>query len=526
MPLITESGCADIQPARRWSPPVRMGRAAAMVVTIVATTMASIGAASAGAPAPGPRYIDEVFAAVTETNDITYGQAVNEQGQLQDLDLDLFEPTGDTAAARPVLIWAHGGGFTSGSKTSALIRREALAFARRGYVTASIGYRLGDAEDLTAVNNAVRDMRTAIRWFRANADPTGGTVDFPLGRDLRIDAERIAVGGYSAGAVMALTVGYQVDDPSPGSNQGWPSSASAAVSISGAGFGNATAEDPPAIFFHGDQDTRVQYDNGFSGFSAVETCDRARTAGLDCIFRTFPGVGHGVPGTEREPEIQAMTAHFLSCRPGAESSFTDVNGRWFEDGAGFAERHELATGFPDGSFRGEAGVTRAEAVRMLYRFAGRPPTDGLGPHGLSDVPLWVEDAVRWAVDEQIMTGFPNSTFRPRDPLSRGQMLRALHRVSGATPTGGLAPHGFSDVPAWIEGEVRWVALPREGQVLDGSSIMTGFPDGTFRDTEPVNRAQTVRALRRLAHPASAWSVTLQADPYPIACYRVGDPASI
>ena len=53
--------------------------------------------------------------------------------------------------------------------------------------------------------------------------------------------------------------------------------------------------------------------------------------------------------------------------------------------------------------------------------------------------------------------------------------------------------------------------------------MTGFPDGTFRPNDRVDRAQVVRALRRLAHPASAWSAALQADPHPIACYRVGDP---
>ena len=151
--------------------------------------------------------------------------------------------------------------------------------------------------------------------------------------------------------------------------------------------------------------------------------------GLDCVFRTFPGVGHDVPSTAREPEIVAMTAQFLSCRPGARSSFTDVNGRWFEDAAGFAERHELATGFPDGTFRGEARVTRAEAVRMLYRYAGSPP-GALPAHGLTDVPAWVDGAVRWAVANQVMTGFPDATFRPDGSLTRGQMLRALHRVLG------------------------------------------------------------------------------------------------
>ncbi|MEL7210060.1 MAG: S-layer homology domain-containing protein, partial [Actinomycetota bacterium] len=212
-----------------------------------------------------------------------------------------------------------------------------------------------------------------------------------------------------------------------------------------------------------------------------------------------------------------------SCRPGARPVFPDAVGRWFEQGAGFVDRHGIMEGFPDGTFRGDEGMSRAQAVRMLYRFSGSP-VDGARPdHGLSDVPPWIEEAVRWAVAEGIMTGFPDGTFRPDEGLTRAQFTRAMHRVAGSTPTAGLAPHGFTDVPAWVEGEVRWVGLPRESQALAGSSIMTGFPDGTFGPNAFVTRAQAARALSRLAHPASAWSVTFQGTPLDIACYRVGDP---
>jgi hypothetical protein len=122
-----------------------------------------------------------------------------------------------------------------------------------------------------------------------------------------------------------------------------------------------------------------------------------------------------------------------------------------------------------------------------------------------------------------MTGFDDGTFRPNDPLNRGQITRAMHRVSGSAPTDGLPVHRFTDVPAWVDDDVRWVAAEREGQVLAGSSIMTGFDDATFRPLDPVTRAQAARALHRLAQPASAWSDALQATPLPIACYRVGDP---
>ena len=49
-----------------------------------------------------------------------------------DLELDLYQPTGDTAAKRPALVWVHGGGFTMGDKSSGAAGRR---FARLGWAS-------------------------------------------------------------------------------------------------------------------------------------------------------------------------------------------------------------------------------------------------------------------------------------------------------------------------------------------------------------------------------------------------------
>ena len=78
----------------------------------------------AGCTVPRPpgngtlRYRDQVFSAVTTTPDITYGTAPDDNGNQVALKLDLYQPTGDTAAKRPAVVWVHGGGFTSGDKSS------------------------------------------------------------------------------------------------------------------------------------------------------------------------------------------------------------------------------------------------------------------------------------------------------------------------------------------------------------------------------------------------------------------------
>src|SRR4051794_25923118 len=77
----------------------------------------------------GRRYLDPVFAAVTITEDLVYGAATDEHDQRQRLLLDLYEPTGDTASARPVIILAHGGYFAFGSRRD--MRDDAIEYARR-----------------------------------------------------------------------------------------------------------------------------------------------------------------------------------------------------------------------------------------------------------------------------------------------------------------------------------------------------------------------------------------------------------
>ncbi|MEP8914822.1 hypothetical protein ABKU09_23110, partial [Enterobacter mori] len=64
------------------------------------------------------RFRDEVFSSVTRTNDVSYGSAVRQDGTTMNLQADIYQPTGDTAALRPLVIWVHGGSFRSGSRTS------------------------------------------------------------------------------------------------------------------------------------------------------------------------------------------------------------------------------------------------------------------------------------------------------------------------------------------------------------------------------------------------------------------------
>lgn len=115
-----------------------------------------------------------------------------------------------------------------------------------------------------------------------------------------------------------------------------------------------------------------------------------------------------------------------------------------------------------GRFAPDSSASRAEAVTMLWRMAVRPA--GHGPHWFVDVPAgaFYALAVDWAAATGITTGFGGdpSRFAPGTPLTRAQAIVVLWRWAG-TP-GGRGPHGFADVApgTYYEEALRWATAER------------------------------------------------------------------
>ncbi len=279
-----------------------VGAALSLLLVLVAAGCDPLLTPDGAAPL---RYRDQIFSAVTKTSDIVYGHAVDQDGVNQTLLLDMYRPAGDTLSARPAIVWVHGGSFAFGSKTSSELVDEATTFAKEGYVNVSINYRLDSAGGCTASNNQQRcltaiaqardDAKTAVRFLREQA------------ATYHIDANRIAIGGSSAGAITALNVGYTPELASPGEHQGFSSAVRAAQSLSGAELasgGTIDAGDAPAVLFHGTADNLVPYS------WAQSTVQRATDAGLLAVLVTFDGEGH-VPYSNHRQEILDDTRNFF-----------------------------------------------------------------------------------------------------------------------------------------------------------------------------------------------------------------------
>ena len=236
--------------------PRRLAVVAAALVAAVAVSGCGIVRPAGDAPL---RYRDAIFSTVTITRDLQYGSAPDGNGNPVALKLDLYQPPAtDTVNKRPAIVWVHGGGFTAATRRSGPSPDLANKFAKLGYVTVSINYRLsGPASGcvgtgfppqcITATFDAQHDAQAAIRWLRAHAATYG------------IDSGRIAIGGESAGGITATLAGLRADDPGTSGNPGFSSSVRAFSSISG-GILNGVfvdAGDTAGIFFHGTADNIV-----------------------------------------------------------------------------------------------------------------------------------------------------------------------------------------------------------------------------------------------------------------------------
>jgi hypothetical protein len=151
------------------------------------------------------RYLSAVFDSITVDTNVVYGTApalafpyLNEGNTVsEDLLVDIYQPYGDTLNKRPLIICAHSGSFLSGSKTNDDMVDFCDSLAHRGYVAASIDYRLGmnilsASSSIRAVYRGLQDGRAAVRFFKEYADL------------YHVDTNQIYMLGSSAGSFIAL----------------------------------------------------------------------------------------------------------------------------------------------------------------------------------------------------------------------------------------------------------------------------------------------------------------------------------
>ena len=264
--------------------------------------LATICVLAAWLAGPDPAVAQDASGVRVQAN-VVYGQGRVAAPSVRDVPLllDLYQPARRRAGRRPVVVLIHGGGFRMGTRKQPDLVRIAEGLVGRGFVVASIDYRLSPRSPVPsgrvrrllakapgapvyrAMVAAVDDTLTAVSWLRRNA-----------GR-LRLDVARLGLVGGSAGAITADHVAYALDDAGVrGPRVRFVGDLWGGIFIPAdqrAAAAQLERGEAQLFAVHGDADRTVPvtFDDALVA--------RARAVGVRAEYHRIPGGGHGFAGT-------------------------------------------------------------------------------------------------------------------------------------------------------------------------------------------------------------------------------------
>ena len=244
---------------------------------------------------------------ITVTSDIPYREGDSDAWRL-----DLAIPDTPGSKLRPALVIVHGGGWRAGSKSDDVFQRLMKEYARKGYVTINVEYRLTDEAPFPA---CIEDVKCAVRWLRAHAG------------EYRVDPDRIGGYGHSAGAHLVLMLAMAPASAGLEGDGGWDAFSSRLNAVAAGSpptelgrdtpmaatewwpIGYISAEQPPMLLIQGGDDRIVRPE------LTDDFVEKMKAAGADIEYLRIDGVGHDVAYSDKlditDPAMESFFARHL-----------------------------------------------------------------------------------------------------------------------------------------------------------------------------------------------------------------------
>ena len=142
-------------------------------------------------------------------------------------------------------------------------------------------------------------------------------------------------------------------------------------------------------------------------------------------------------------------------------------------------------GYPDGTFKPQANVTRAEAAQMFATLLNGGTNFGTSQATkFSDASDdWYSKAINYVVGKGLISGYPNGTFKPNESITRAEFAQM---ISGYVKNEKTSSSDFKDVKDhWAKDAI---------DKLYGNKNVNGYPDGSFKPNAKITRAEAVTIL--------------------------------
>ena len=336
----------------------------------------------------------------------------------------------------------------------------------------SLTYGLGDGWMNTSVYKLPRLMRDGCTelellnvvgdWVNANGSPLDGLIYRRMRENYMYFHEEYAMSGYIWDDVPYACLKFN---------------------------GNGGKSDSPRLFtFRGER-------YGLEESLPSATREGYRFAGW------FDANGNRI--TDDTIAVSTLTTAYAHWEAGTQTQdppkadlFTDVyKSEWYFDDVKTATERGFFTGYPDGSFKPNASMTRAMFAQVLYRIAGQPQRSSSLPFTDVSSADWFYDAVRWAYASGIVNGVSETSFSPNSDITREQMATMLFKYGVYMGAAKESDYGsldsFTDagkVSGYAVEPLRWAV---------GTGLINGVGENRLSPGSFATRAQASAILNRL-----------------------------
>ena len=244
---------------------------------------------------------------------------------------------------------------------------------------------------------------------------------------------------------------------------------------------------------------RITVDQGVApAIADVQSMVMDETAYTAESYKAYAAVEAKLAAAETEAERVALCAELRAAVSGlkiVDNTFDDAASGWYKPAVDFAQASGLMSGMGDNKFAPDVTTTRAMVVQVMYELADEPDVSGLTcPLSDVDSTAWYADAVTWAYNAGVVSGYEDGTFRPGRTITRQEMAVMFYGMLFGTDSIlaeddiKLALSAFKDgdtVASWAREAVAVCYI---------SGIMVG-DNGSFKPTDLLSRAQLAQVFR-------------------------------
>lgn len=217
--------------------------------------------------------------------------------------------------------------------------------------------------------------------------------------------------------------------------------------------------------------------------------------------------------------VFALAVPAFAAKP-TTSEYTDTKGNWAEHEIALVADAGIVGGYPDGSFRPTANITRGAFAKIVSNFMGFTEEADITGFKDYDPNLSLNVYVARCVAAGVMGGFSDGTMRAGAKITREQAAAMLCRAFKLN-TDGLTAN-FTDADKITP------KLQPEVAALEATGLITGYAAGDFRPKANLTRAQMMVIISRLLPDNDGYFMTMSASAgeVPMTCEMLNDYSTL